>query len=51
MEADARLSRLRIQAIRAEVQTEAFRIWEEVLLRRQKVMAELFDKWWRAMFS
>lgn len=51
MEADARLSRLRIQAIRAELQTEALRIWEEVLLRRQKVMADLFDKWWRATFS
>ena len=51
MEADQKLSRLRIQAIRAELQTEALRIWEEVLIRRQKVMADLFDKWWRAMFA
>lgn len=50
-EAEETLARARLEAIRAETQTEIIKIWQEVLIRRQKVMADLFDKWWRVMFS
>ncbi|NDD29322.1 MAG: hypothetical protein EB084_13750 [Proteobacteria bacterium] len=51
MAADRALTAARIAAIKAEVQTEMFRIFEEVLIRRQKVMADLRDKWNRVMFA
>lgn len=51
MAADRRLSQERIRAIWAEVQTEVFRIWQEVMLRREKVMNDLLDKWSKVLFS
>lgn len=45
MEADRRLAEERIRAIQEDLRTEVFRIWEEVLLRRQKIMNDLFEKW------
>lgn len=51
MAADRRLSEEKIRAIWAEVQTEVFRIWQEVVLRRQKVMSDLLDKWSKALFG
>jgi hypothetical protein len=51
MEVDRRLSDEKIRAMWADVQTEVFRIWQEVLLRRQKVMADLMDKWSKILFG
>lgn len=51
MAAERRLSEEKIRAIWAEVQTEVMRIWQEVVLRRQKVMGDLLDKWSKALFG
>lgn len=51
MAADRRLTEERIRATWADVQTEILRIWQEVLLRRQKVMADLLDKWSKVLFG
>ena len=49
MEAERLRSQQRIAAVWAELETECLRIWHEVMLHRQKVMDDLFDKWCKVL--
>lgn len=45
MKAERELHNAKMQAILAELQTEIRRIWDEVMLRRQKVHDEMLKNW------
>ncbi|MBI3927716.1 MAG: hypothetical protein HY319_19405 [Armatimonadetes bacterium] len=49
--AEGRLSQQRIQAILADLQTQVFVIWQDVMARRQKAFQEALDKWTKLMFG
>ncbi|MBM3461348.1 MAG: hypothetical protein FJX76_04530 [Armatimonadetes bacterium] len=43
--------REKIRALWAALETERLRIWEEVMLARQKVMDDLFEKWCKLLLG
>lgn len=45
MSADRMKWQQRILAILADTQTEIFKMWQEVMARRQKTMSDIADKW------
>lgn len=45
MAADRMKWQQRILAILADLQTEIFQMWQEVMARRQKMMSDIADKW------
>ncbi len=51
MAASRKLAQEKMLATWANLQTEIFRIWEEVFLHRKQVMDELFDKWEKVLFG
>ena len=51
MRAERELVRARLEAIRAELQLEIQRIWQEVMIRRRKVHDELLENWHKVLLG
>ncbi len=51
MAVERRRSREKIRALWADLETDLFKMWEEVMLARQKVMDDLFEKWCKLLLE